>query len=250
MKSYYEDKNCKIFLGDARDIIPEIGAVDSVITSPPYNLNTRVNKKREYISRQIVNHEFSTKYIGAYSDNLSPQDYYNLTADVLEKCLFMSEKVFWNVQIATGNKTSVFRMIGEFSDRLKEVAVWDKGHAQPAMKESTFNSVHELVLIFDNHDPATRQFNQASFHRGEMDNIWRVRPTRSKSKDHKATYPSELVSICFSVHNPKIVLDPFMGSGTTLVTASERGIKAIGIDVEEKYCEVAANRLSQGTLEL
>lgn len=244
MKPYYSHEGIEIYHGDAREGIQSVGAFDSTITSPPYNLNTRVNQKREFISRQIVTDEFSTKY-GQYDDNLHPDAYHEMTSEILTQCLSASEKVFWNVQLATGNKLALFKMMAEYGDKLKEIAIWDKGAAQPAMKDQTFNSVFEFILIFDNHDPLVRQFNEAQFPRGEMDNVWRVPRSRSISKTHKATYPIELVEKCFQVHKPKRVLDPFMGSGTTLDAARSNGIAAVGFDIDESYCEIAAKRLEQ-----
>lgn len=72
-------------------------------------------------------------------------------------------------------------------------------------------------------------------------------------KQHPTQKPEALMLWCLSFL-PKsgidVVLDPFMGSGTTLVAAKRLGRKAIGIEREEKYCEIAARRLAQGALDL
>jgi len=74
------------------------------------------------------------------------------------------------------------------------------------------------------------------------------------AKDHPTAKPEALMDWCLrladSVFVMRSVLDPFMGSGTTLVSAKRLGKTAVGIDLSEAYCEIAAKRLSQGALNL
>ena len=68
-------------------------------------------------------------------------------------------------------------------------------------------------------------------------------------KQHPTQKPLPLITWCIKqAGEPESILDPFMGSGTTLVAAKLAGIPATGIELEEKYCEIAANRLAQGVL--
>lgn len=65
-------------------------------------------------------------------------------------------------------------------------------------------------------------------------------------KYHPTTKPFELMQWCVNMaENPQTILDPFMGSGTTLRAAKDLGRQAIGIEIEEKYCEIAVKRLAQ-----
>uniref|UniRef100_A0A6M3K330 Putative methyltransferase n=1 Tax=viral metagenome TaxID=1070528 RepID=A0A6M3K330_9ZZZZ len=82
------------------------------------------------------------------------------------------------------------------------------------------------------------------------DNIVRVCDSNrhSDTREHPTQKPVKLMKWCMSLSwtkNVKTILDPFVGSGTTLVAAKELGRKAMGIDKEEQYCEIAARRLSQ-----
>lgn len=73
------------------------------------------------------------------------------------------------------------------------------------------------------------------------------------TKLHPTQKPESLISWCFAMTRDDTiatVLDPFMGSGTTLRVAKDRGLQAIGIDAEERYCEIAAKRCAQEVLEL
>jgi DNA modification methylase len=66
---------------------------------------------------------------------------------------------------------------------------------------------------------------------------------------HPTQKPITLMKWCIGFFpDAQIILDPFMGSGTTLRAAKDLGRKAIGIETEEAYCEIAANRLAQGVL--
>jgi len=248
MQPYYEHKGITIYNCDAREGLESVGRFDATITSPPYNLNTRVNKNREYISRQVIPTEFSSKYDG-YDDNLHPEDYFSMTNHVLELCLAACTSVFWNIQLATGNKPAIAQLIGQHAHLLKEIAIWDKGHSQPAMKDGVMNSVFEFVLIFSNDDPSTRQFKGCGFDRGTLDNVWRLQKGRSIDPDHKAAFPPALVDRCLQLQPSKRVLDPFMGTGTTLDVARTMGAEAVGFEISERYCEAAAKRLSQEVMD-
>ena len=84
-------------------------------------------------------------------------------------------------------------------------------------------------------------------------NVWRIKPQARgpETGNHPAPFPTDLAERCIrlSTWPGETVLDPFMGSGTTLVAARDLGRKAIGIDMSERYCEIAASRLAQGALD-
>ena len=119
--------------------------VDLVITSPPYNMNLRI-RNGKYCSRQIVK-EFSTKYEG-FDDNLPIDEYNQFHSQVLSELIRGGGLVFYNVCIVTGSKRSVFNMIGDFRDYLKDIIVWDKGYGQPAMQSQVLNRQTELLLVY------------------------------------------------------------------------------------------------------
>lgn len=223
--------------------------INLVITSPPYNMNLRI-RNGKYCSRQITK-EFSTKYDG-FNDNLPIEEYYAFHLKVLKELIEISDMVFYNIQIVTGSKRAFFKIIGELSNNLKEIIVWDKGHAQPAMGTQILNRQSELLLVFEKEDKAiSRQFSNGEFSRGELNDIWLIKPNKKrkteeeKTLNHSASFPKELVEkilLNFSKEND-VIYDPFSGTGTTAIVSKKLNRNFIGSEIVKSYADFANKKL-------
>jgi site-specific DNA-methyltransferase (adenine-specific)/modification methylase len=218
------------------------GSVNAVITSPPYNMNLRI-RNGKYCSRQIVK-ELSTKYSN-FDDNLPVEEYYELHLNILKELLRVSDMVFYNIQIVTGSKRAIFKIIGELSDYLKDIVIWDKGHGQPAMAERVMNRRTELVLIFDKNNAISRQFDKCNFKRGTLDDLWLIKRGKKVSSEHGAVFPEELVSTILDnfTNEGDVIYDPFMGTGSTAVVCKKLKRKYIGSEISKEYMKVIDERL-------
>lgn len=220
-------------------------SIDHVITSPPYNMNLRV-RGGKYVSRQIVK-EISSKYEN-FDDNLPMEEYYEWTKKVIKSLLRVTKNyVFYNIQFITGNKRALFKIIGHFSDQIKEVIIWDKKHGQPAIAAGVMNSQYEIILVISKNkdDTMQRQFKEANFKRGTLSNVWSVSRGRTKVKGHGATFPEELIEkiiLNFTKEN-EVIMDPFLGTGTTGVVALKNNRGFYGIELIEKYFKFAEKEI-------
>jgi len=234
-----------LYQGDCLEVMESMpsNSVDLIITSPPYNMNLRI-RNGKYCSRQIVK-ELTTKYFN-YPDNLPMDKYFEFNDLILQKCLRVSDLVFYNVQFLTGNKPALFKLIGQYSDKIKEFIVWDKCNAQPAIGQGVMNSQWEAVLVLQNSAPQSRKFESANFSRGTLTNLWKIKRGRKISKEHGAVYPEELATTIINNFSKEgdIVLDPMMGTGTTGVACKKLNRNFIGIELDEQYFETAKQRIN------
>lgn len=205
-------------------------------------MNLRI-RNGKYCSRQIVK-EISTKYKN-YSDNLPMEDYFEMNKKIIEECLRVSELTFYNIQFLTGNKVAFYKIIGHFADKLKEIIIWDKVNAEPAIGVGVMNSRFEVILVFDKNNAISRKFEQAQFPRGELQNLWQIKKAKKENKDHGAVFPEELVEkilTSFSKEGDK-VLDPFLGTGTTGVVCKRLNRDFTGIELDKDYLDFAKERI-------
>ena len=216
--------------------------VDCIITSPPYNLNYRV-RKGKYMSRGTGEKKnISRKYL-EYTDDLSMEDYFDFQSECIDKCLKLSDIMFYNIQMVTGNKIALFHLIGEYAHKIKEIIIWDKGYGQPAINQGVLNSQYEYIIVFQNSKPYNRSFDDCYFERGTETNIWKI--PRERNPYHKASFPIKLVErILFNfTKTGDTVLDCFMGSGTTGVACLQTGRNFIGIELDKEYFKIAEQRI-------
>lgn len=219
-------------------------SVDLVITSPPYNMNLRI-RDGKYCSRQITK-EFSTKYDG-FSDNMPIAEYFEFHLKVIKELLRVAPVVFYNVQIVTGSKRAVFKLLGKLNEYVKDIIVWDKENAQPAMSEGVLNRQYELIIVFAKRDAISRKFNYCNFERGTLNDVWRIKRGKKVTNLHGATFPEELVEKILTNFSRErdVVYDPFMGTGTTAVVCKKMNRRFIGSEIVSSYVEVAKERLKK-----
>ena len=236
----------KIFNEDCLDTLARIpnDSIDLVITSPPYNMNLRI-RDGKYCSRQVVK-EFSTKYDG-FSDNMPIEEYFDFHLRVIKELLRVAPIVFYNVQIVTGSKRAVFKLLGELNEYVKDIIVWDKENAQPAMSEGVLNRQYELIIVFAKRDAISRKFNYCNFERDTLNDVWRIKRGKKVTNLHGATFPEELVEKILTNFSRErdVVYDPFMGTGTTAVVCKKMNRRFIGSEIVSSYVEVAKERLKK-----
>ena len=247
-KCYYPTDNGVLLCGDCLEIMPELEPVGLAITSPPYNMMNRV-RSGKYVKAR-TDERFRKKY-KYFDDALSIEEYYHFHNTAISEILRLAPILFWNIQIVTGSKEAIFRLIGTYNKQLKDIIVWDKGFGQPAIHKGVLNRGYELILIFERNAKIGRCFNESYFDRGTMQDVWKISRGRNH-KSHSACFPVELAMKIIMGWGPQdaVVLDPFVGTGTTALACERLNRKWIGIEKEEKYCEISAKRIEKEAAQL
>lgn len=224
MIPYYEHSGITIYHGDCRALLPTLGSVDLVCTDPPYGIGEARSKNRSRGGRTGFDGKRRTQIIPA-------RDYGDAAWDdkTPSSWIFDLMREISRHQIIFGG--NYFPLPPS-----KCWLVWDK--------ENGTTCFADCELAWTNFDKAVRRLK------------WRWSGLLQENMDNKEVrvHPTQKpVSVMMWAikHAPDdcaVILDPFMGSGTTLVAAKRLGRTTIGIEREERYCEAAATRLSQEML--
>jgi len=206
-------------------------SIDYILTSPPYNVKTeRIAKYKDF------------------KDDYSQEQYFEQQKQVISEMLRITKNhIFYNIQMLSGNKIALHKLIGFFAENIKEVIIWRKGFGEPAISEKVFNSAFEYIIIFSNNEPNKRYFSDANFKRGTQSNIFEILNSHSNpfAKQHKAVMPLDIPRY-FMMNFGKegdIWYDPYIGTGTTAIAAIMEKRYYLGSEISKEYFELATKRI-------
>lgn len=211
MKPYYEHAGITIYHGDCREILPRL-EFDVLLSDPPYG----ISHPTDYAKRGRGKLARCNDFIPVHGDNV-PFDPFHLMTP--------ADTILWGANY--------------YADKLGPVSgwlVWNKERP------------HEL-------DQATCELAWTNCVKGArvFNHLWNgmMRASEYGPLVHPTQKPIALMKWCLSLRwvREGIVCDPYMGAGSTLVAAKDLGRGAIGIEIEESYCEIAAKRLSQEVMQ-
>jgi site-specific DNA-methyltransferase (adenine-specific) len=213
MKPYYETELGKLYHGDCLEIMPYLAPVDLVLTDPPYDtvsLGGGIGNKRKYL------HEIENNKINVSFD-----------FNILDK--FKNWFCFCAIK-------QLPILINKALIRNWALITWGKTNPTPLINN---NYLPDAEYIVHSYEPG-RLF-------GKYKDKSRFSITRitKNSYDHPTVKPIHLIYKCLNLGSEKgdTILDPFIGSGTTAIACERLKRKWIGIEIEEKYCEIAAKRI-------
>lgn len=216
IKPYYSEPGITIYHGDCRDILPHLEPVDLVLTDPDYNAKNIGVHNRTYLQGMF---------------HLPPDEYKQWCRQWFE----LVSKNTPNMIFTPG-----IRNLWNYPPA-KWVLCWHKPGAVNYNATGGFN-IWEPILLYGDCGRFTEDYKSTTPHNFSA----------GPEKEHPCpkTFPVWRWLVTNGTKGEQTILDPFMGSGTTLRAAKDLGRKAIGIEIEEKYCEIAVRRLKQEVLPL
>jgi site-specific DNA-methyltransferase (adenine-specific) len=244
VKLYYEDSGITVFHGDCREMGFEVGAVDVVITDPPYG-ETSLEWDRA-VKRWLDTAELLSSAVWCFG---SLRMFLEMARSGETERWKLAQEIVWEKHNGSGFHADRFKRVHELAVQFYQ-GRWSSVFKSPVTtSDATARTVRRKQRL-----PHAGQIGAGSYtsHDGGPRLMRSVIPIRSchGEAEHPTQKPIGIIEplIRYSSRPGGVVLDLFMGSGSTLVAAKRLGRRAIGIETQERYCEIAAKRLSQEVL--
>lgn len=234
-----------LYHGDCREILPTVGAVDAVVTDPPYG-DTSLKWDRQVSGWMDAIDAPQVWCFGSLRSTLITYPQFVAAGYVL------AQEIVWEKHNGSGFHADRFRRVHEFAVHYYRGVPWgDLYRSVQTTPDATARTVRRKGR------PAHTGHIEGSNYRSEdggprmMRSVMRVRSEHGRAA-HPTQKPEGILRPLIEYSTPPggTVLDPFAGSGSTLLTARSLGREAVGIELDEGYCEVIASRLRTEQLSL
>ena len=193
------------------------------------------------------NQNTASKY-ESINDDMTGDDYLSFLVSNMRIMMEVSKEVFLNLGLVQGNKSQIFKLVCEFNESFKDVLYWKKSSCAPHIQNGVVNNLVEFILCFGD---GTRSFKSAQFGQGTYYNVVEGSSASLNkfANRHKATFPVYLPVNIISNFSPRngTVIDPFIGTGTTLIACDQTGRRCYGMEISPTYCDVILRRWEEFT---
>lgn len=203
---------------------------DITITSPPYNTGGQ--------SLQVGD------FYKDYKDNLSELEYYKWIKKIIQELIRTNKYyVFFNFQFLSNNKKTYYKLIGEFSENIKDIFIWHK-HCLSQIVKGKLATGYEIVLILGKDDKMNFTYNNFP-NNNYVPNIQKWNKKES-FKGHGATMPIQMSNYFIEYFSKEgdLVYDCFSGLGTTACSAAKLKRNFIGTEITQEYIDKSYKRLT------
>lgn len=245
---YYADEHVTLHHGRCEDVLPSLEPVGLVITDPPYSEHVHGAARS---SRMLTLSDRGGPRYGAATRRNVDLGFDALTPDLRAFCAEQFARLArrWVLVFSDVESDHLWRddLVAAGLDYVRTGA-WVKVGSTPQFSGDRPATGFEAITIC--HPAGRKHWNGGGKHA-----VWShpivLDRGRNGARLHTTQKPHELMETLVGLFADPgdVVLDPFAGSGTTLVAAKRLGCHAVGVEAEERYCEIAARRLAQGVLD-
>lgn len=230
--------DCTLYLGDCLDILPTLEKVDAVITDPPFSSGARTDAGKSVRGAMVRGAKWQADWFS--HDNMATHGFLTLMR-LLGRAIIEQSNVgarsHWFIDWRM--YPNLYGALESCGWVVKNLVVWDKKHFGMG---TNYRNQHELILYAEKGD--------TEFPTHSTGNV--IQFPRVDNKNHPTEKPVGLIEKILeaSTSDADLILDPFMGSGTTGVACVNLGRKFIGIEIEEKYFNIACERIRAAQAQL
>lgn len=244
---FFENNSIRILTDDViTTTLVENGSIDLIVTSPPYNVDIQYNSHKDDLSYSEYL-EFSQKWMSQCFEWLRDDGRFCLNVPL--------DKNKGGQQSVGADITTIAKQIGF---QYHSTIIWNEGNISRRTAWGSWMSasapfviapVELIIVLYKKRWKKTSGSGISDITKAEFmdwtNGVWTFSGESKKKIGHPAPFPIELPRRCIKLFSfvGDTVLDPFSGSGSTLIAAAQNKRKGVGIEIDEKYCELSRKRI-------